>query len=84
MYEPKKFAREMWEALENKYKTEDSGNKSYLVSNYFDFKMMNNKPIMNRVHEIQLIVQQLYYEGIPTDEKLQVRAIIATDLEGLL
>jgi hypothetical protein len=47
MYAPKKYAREIWEALENKYKTEDSGYKSYLVSNYFDFKMVDNKPILN-------------------------------------
>jgi hypothetical protein len=77
MYAPKKFAKEIWEALENKYKTEDSGNKSYLVSNYFDFKMVDNKPILNQVHEIQIIVQQLNSEGIPIDEKLQVGAIIA-------
>ena len=57
MYAPKKFAREIWEALENEYKTEDFGNKNYLVSNYFDFKMVGNKPILNQVHEIQLIVQ---------------------------
>ena len=33
--------------------------------------------ILNQVHEIELIVQQLYYEGIPIDEKLQVGAIMA-------
>jgi hypothetical protein len=77
MYTPKKFVREIWEALENKYKTEDFGKKRYLVSNYFDFKMMDNKPILNQVQDIQLIVQQLYSEGIPIDEKLQVGAIIA-------
>jgi hypothetical protein len=77
MYATKKFAREISEALKNKYKTEDSGYKSYLVSNYFDFKMVDNKPILNQVHEIELIVQQLYYEeGIPIDEKLQVGAIM--------
>jgi len=48
-----------------------------LVSNYFDFKMVDNKPILNQVYEIQLIVQQLNSEGIPIDEKLQVGAIIA-------
>jgi hypothetical protein len=41
MYALKKYAREIWEALENKYKTEDSENKIYLVSNYFDFKMVD-------------------------------------------
>jgi hypothetical protein len=39
--------------------------------------MVDNKPIMNQVHEIELIVQQLCYEGIPIDEKLQVGAIMA-------
>lgn len=37
MYVPKKYAREIWEALKNKYKIEDSSNKSYVGSNYFDF-----------------------------------------------
>jgi hypothetical protein len=66
MYALKKFAREIWEALENKYKAKDFGNK-----------MVDNKPILNQVHEIQLIIQQLYSESIPIDEKLQVGAIIA-------
>ena len=39
--------------------------------------MVGNKLILNRVREIQLIVQQLYYESIPIDEKFQVGAIIA-------
>jgi hypothetical protein len=77
MYAPKKYAKEIWEALDNKYKTGDFENKSYLVSNYFDFKMVDNKPILNQVYEIQLIVQQLNYEGIPIDEKLHVGVIIA-------
>ncbi|XP_008776837.2 uncharacterized protein LOC103696893 [Phoenix dactylifera] len=77
MYAPMKSAKEIWEVLETKYKTEDSGNKSYLVSSYFDFKMFDNMPILNQVHDLQLIVQQMKSEGIPVDEKLQVGAIIA-------
>jgi hypothetical protein len=34
MYAPKNHVREIWEALENKKEEEDSGNKSYMVSNY--------------------------------------------------
>jgi hypothetical protein len=44
MYAPKKYAKEIWEVLDNKYKTGDFENKSYPVSNYFDFKMVDNKP----------------------------------------
>ncbi|XP_072963330.1 uncharacterized protein [Typha angustifolia] len=77
MYSHMKTAKEIWIALENKYKTEDSGNKSYLISNYFDFKMVDNKPILSQVHDLQLIVQQMLSEGISVEEKLQVGAIIA-------
>jgi len=77
MYAPKKSAKEIWEALENKYKIEDSDNKSDIVSNYFDFKMVDNQPILSQVHDLQHIVKQLNFEGIPIDEKLQVGAIIA-------
>jgi hypothetical protein len=63
--------------LENKYKIEDSDNKSDIVSNYFDFKMVDNQPILSQVHDLQHIVKQLNFEGIPIDEKLQVGAIIA-------
>jgi hypothetical protein len=47
MYAPKKYAREIWEAMEKKCKIEDSRNTSYLVSNYFDFKMVDNKHFLN-------------------------------------
>ena len=77
MYAPMKHAKEIWDALETKYRTEDSGNKSYLVSNYFEYKMTDNKPILNQVHDLQLIVHQIIAEGIPIDEKFQVGAIIA-------
>ncbi|XP_008779653.1 uncharacterized protein LOC103699411 [Phoenix dactylifera] len=77
MYAPMKQAKEIWDALENKYKTKDSRNKSYLVSNYFDFKITDNKPILNQVHDLQLIVHQIIAEGIPIDEKFQVGTIIA-------
>ena len=63
--------------MERQYKTEDSGNKSYLVSNYFDFKMVDEKPILGQIHDLQLIVHQLLYEGISIDERFQVGAIIA-------
>ena len=77
MYVPLKSARQIWKELERQYKTEDTGNKSYLVSNYFDFKMVDDKPILGQIHDLQLIVHQLLYEGISIDERFQVGAIIA-------
>ena len=69
MYAPLKHAKEIWVALETKYRIENSENKSYLVSNYFNYKMIDNKPILNQVHDLQLIVHQIIAEGIPIDGK---------------
>ena len=74
MYVPLKSACQIWEELERQYKTEDSGNKIYLVSNYFDFKMVDDKPILGQIHDLQLIVHQLLYEGISIDERFEVGA----------
>lgn len=69
--------RELWEALEFKYKAEEEGTNKYLVSKYFDYKMIDNKPILEQVHELQVIVNKLRVLKIVLPETFQVGAIIA-------
>ena len=57
-------AREIWNALEFKYKAEGEGTKKFLISKYFDFKIVDAKPILPQVHELQVIVNQLRAEKI--------------------
>ncbi|KZV31625.1 hypothetical protein F511_00429 [Dorcoceras hygrometricum] len=40
----KKTAKELWESLDRKYKTEDVGAKKFLVGRFLDFKMLDSKP----------------------------------------
>ena len=70
-------AREIWNALEFKYKAEGEGTKKFLISKYFDFKIVDAKPILPQVHELQVIVNQLRAEKIDLPEPFQVSAIIA-------
>ncbi|VVA26471.1 PREDICTED: UBN2_2 domain-containing [Prunus dulcis] len=45
-------AKELWESLEKKYKTEDAGSKNFVVGKFLDFKMVDSKPIVNQVEDL--------------------------------
>ena len=77
LYTVEPSAREIWNALEFKYKAEGEGTKKFLISKYFDFKIVDAKPILPQVHELQVIVNQLRAEKIDLPEPFQVGAIIA-------
>ncbi|XP_077237233.1 uncharacterized protein LOC143878903 [Tasmannia lanceolata] len=81
MYMLQKFAdgtaRQLWEDLDNKYKSEDAGYKKFQVSQLFEYKMVNNKSVMAQVHELQFIMNQLISECRNLDETFQVSTIIS-------
>ena len=77
LYTETESAKEIWNALENKYKTEEEGTKKFLIAKYFDFKMLDDKSILAQVHELQVIVNKLRAVKIDMPEPFQVGAIIA-------
>ena len=46
VYSPIKMARELWESLDRKYKTEDAGMKKFVVGRFLDYKMVDSKTII--------------------------------------
>lgn len=71
------YAKEIRNALEYKYKAEEEGAKKFLISKYFDFKFIDNKPVLPQVHELQIIVNKLRAIKIDLLEPFQVGAVIA-------
>ncbi|KAK2999013.1 hypothetical protein RJ639_024510 [Escallonia herrerae] len=69
-------AKELWDDLDSKYKTEDAGNKKFLISKLFDFLMENSKPVITQIHELQMIMNLIISEGHSLDESFQVSTII--------
>lgn len=69
-------AKELWEALEKKYKTEDAGTKKFVVAKFLDFKMVDGKSVVTQVEEIQLILHEILAEGMSISEQFQVAAVI--------
>uniref|UniRef100_A0A2N9HML0 Integrase catalytic domain-containing protein n=1 Tax=Fagus sylvatica TaxID=28930 RepID=A0A2N9HML0_FAGSY len=69
--------KEIWKALETKYKTEKQGTDKFIIQKYFDFKMMDNVSVLDQVHELQIMVHKLNDLSIKIPELFQVGAIIA-------
>ena len=69
-------ARGLWEALEKKYKTEDTGTKKFIVGKFLDFKMIDSITISNQVEELQILINKIHAEGIMINETFQVASII--------
>ncbi|XP_019265717.1 PREDICTED: uncharacterized protein LOC109243262 [Nicotiana attenuata] len=71
-----KTSRELWNALEKKYKTEDAGLKKFVAAKFLDFKMVDEKSVITQVQELQVIVHDLLAEGMVINEAFQVAAFI--------
>ncbi|XP_019231786.1 PREDICTED: uncharacterized protein LOC109212591 [Nicotiana attenuata] len=64
VYSIMKTSRELWNALEKKYKTEDAGLKKFVAAKFLYFKMVDGKSVITQVHELQVIVHDLLAEDI--------------------
>ena len=51
VYCVKKTAKELWESLDKKYKTEDAGAKKFVVGRFLDYKMVDSKTVVSQVQE---------------------------------
>ncbi|CAL8091268.1 unnamed protein product [Prunus armeniaca] len=76
VYAAFKTAREVWESLEKKYKTEDAGSKKFVVGRFLDFKMVDSKPVVKQVENLQKIIHEILAEGMKINESFQVASLI--------
>ena len=49
VYTDKKTAKELWESIDRKYKTEDVGAKKFVVGRFLDYKMVDSKIVVSQV-----------------------------------
>ncbi|GKA88599.1 pol polyprotein [Tanacetum coccineum] len=71
-----KTAKELWESLERKYKTEDAGTKKFVVARFLDYKMVDSKNVISQVQDLQVLLHDIHAEGMTLSETFQVAAII--------
>ena len=70
------IARELWESLDKKYKTEDAGLKKFVVGKFLDYKMLDSKTVISQVQDLQVILHDIHAEGMSLNESFQVALII--------
>ncbi|KAL2470458.1 zinc knuckle (CCHC-type) family protein [Abeliophyllum distichum] len=71
-----KTAKELWESLDKKYKTEDAGAKKFLVGRFLEYKMVDSKSVISQVQELQVILHEIHSEGMVVSKSFQVACII--------
>jgi len=72
-----KSAAELWEALEHKFSAADAGRELYVMEQYHDFKMVENRSVVEQAHEFQLIVRELEQLGHVLPDKFVAGGMIA-------
>ena len=69
-------SKQLWLALEKKYKTKDAGMRKFIAGKFLDFKMVDSKTVISQAQELQLIIRQLEDEKMTLSETFQVAATI--------
>ena len=49
----------LWDALVAMYDATDAGNELYLMESFHDYRMVNNRSVVEQAHEVQCIVKDL-------------------------
>ena len=51
--------KELWDALEVKFGVSDAGSEMYLMEQLYDYKMVENRSVVEQAHEIQALAKEL-------------------------
>jgi hypothetical protein len=46
-------AKELWDTLDEKFSVSDADSELYIMEQLFDYKMVENRPLVEHAHEIQ-------------------------------
>nr|XP_048317933.1 uncharacterized protein LOC125418444 [Ziziphus jujuba var. spinosa] len=69
-------AKELWETLDWKHKTENAGSGKFVAGRFLDYMMVDTKPLMSQVHDLHVLIQELLAERMVINEAFQVTAMI--------
>ena len=76
IYHEMATAKEIWDALEGKYISHDATSKKFLVQKFFNYKMTDDRSIVEQFHEIMHIHNQFNQFKMHMDDSIIVSAIM--------
>ena len=71
------LGKELWDALDAKFGVSDADSDMYLMEQLYDYKMVENRSVVEQAHEIQALAKEL--EHFPC---LLPNKFVTTFLEG--
>ncbi|GKV35098.1 hypothetical protein SLEP1_g43411 [Rubroshorea leprosula] len=69
-------AKELWDKLEARYMNEDATSKKFLVTRWNNYKMIDNKSVMEQFREIEKLLNSFKQYDMKMDESIVVSSII--------
>jgi hypothetical protein len=69
--------KEMWDALEARYGVSDAGSELYVMEQFHDYRMVEDRLVVEQAHEIQALVKDLELFGCALPDKFVAGCIIA-------
>ena len=69
--------KEIWDALEAKYGVSDVGSELYVMEQFHDYRMVDDRSVVEQAHEIQTLTKELENFGTVLPDKFVVGCIIA-------
>jgi hypothetical protein len=69
--------KELWDALVGKFGVTDAGSELYLMEQLYDYKMVENRSVVEQAHEFQALAKELELFPCPLPDKFVAGGIIA-------
>jgi hypothetical protein len=76
-YEQMPTGKAMWEALEARYGVSDAGSELYVMEQFHDYRMVENRPVVEQTREIQALVKEHELFGCALPNKFVAGCMIA-------
>jgi hypothetical protein len=70
-------AKELWDALHEKFGVSNVGSEMYIMEQPFDYKMVENRPVVEQAHEIKASAKELEQFSCVLPNKFVADGIIA-------
>ena len=69
--------KNLWDALEVKFGATDAGSELYAMEQFHDYRMVDNRSVLDQAHEIQCIAKELELLKCELPDKFVAGCIIA-------
>ena len=71
------IGKDLWDALDAKFGVSDAGSKLYIMEQLFDYKMVDNRSVVEQAHEIHALAKELEQFPCVLLDKFVASGIIA-------